>query len=444
MEKALGKAHPAVINLKWGRETILMHSPGGKPAFAELKKLLEGMVQDLKDDPDYGEECFEVAAVQVDLSMAYSMNGLVTEAEELAKHTYDLALKSRGEDDVLTCLAAMNMANALEGRHQVKLAKKFLDIAIKGLEPVFGDEHMRTLGLRVSRTHKNIPLGQFSKAESELIEVSEKCRKIVGEYDGAVLTQPKEAVSADDFPYNVPLVNLLILESTAIQAQSQLDNDGSALNEAEKDVGRVIDVLNKVLGKEEWPTLNPDEGMRGGYLQHAMDKGWRGSVETLVTLGASNARDGLHYREAIRIAKQKKPTHIASILAEHQILCGRVPDSSEVLDVNGLCDFLTGDWRGHEFDYRPPSFEPDKFKKTEISLSARPNVSKPGCLVLTGTGSDIDFGQVKAEGEAFASGDFFLYVGLGEEETSGFKYSGTVNISRKAIGGIVSLWRNPV
>ncbi|KAI3317713.1 kinase-like protein [Xylariaceae sp. AK1471] len=258
-------------------------------------------------------------------------------------------------------------------------------------------------------------------------------------------SQSGKGYTPDDFPFNVQLVNLLILESQAKQAQAKLDNDNFALRQAAGDIGTVIGVLNKVLGKETWPELNPDEGIKGSYLQTALTKGLFGSVELLLSIGANNARDGLHYQEAIEVAKQRGLDHISALLEEHQLLCGRIPESGpQNLDPKILSEFFTGKWSGNYLWTAAPGFRLDKFKGREMSLLAQVSPDNPKCLLVTGTGED-DLGPVKVEGEAWTSGAFVLYFGLGDGDTKvGWEYSGTVNLSRHAIGGIWSHRNSPV
>jgi tetratricopeptide (TPR) repeat protein len=554
MENILESDHPAVLNLRWNLESILIHSPGHENSQERLIVHLKTLVQDLKRSPNYGDEHKETAAAQADLAICYLGNAMVKEGEELMKSTYDLLVRTRGKDDLVTCIVAASFATAMDARFQTKLAKELADTAINGFEARLGKRHIRTLSFSGVRARQYLRLGLFDEAIKENESVLEELPKLLPEHDEMMMgcrseiimclesagryteaetkawemrkaleaalrkggggsrhpppdsvdfiignlqlhqekfreaaetfhklrppsilvsaltswtrtplpedggtgperpgdpaarqSQPGKGYTPDDFPFNVQLVNLLILESTAKQAQAKLDNDEAALRQAAGDIDTVIGVLNKVLEREAWPELSPDEGIKGSYLQTALIKGLFGSVELLLSIGANNARDGLHYQEGIKVAKQRGLNHISALLGEHQLLCGRIPESrSQNLDPNILGEFFTGKWSGNYLWGRgAPGFRLDKFKGREMSLLAQASPDKPDRLLITGTGVD-DLGSLNVEGEAWTSGTFVLYFGLGDGDTKvGWEYSGTVNLSRRTIGGIWSLRNSP-
>lgn len=551
METALGsKTHPAVMNLKWNLENIFMHSSGDENSGVKLVEHLEGMVRDL--EADYGQRSIEAAPAQGDLAMVYLNTGYIEAGERLARSTYEFLRKKLGEEDVVTCLIAANLAIALDNQFQTRTAKELSDTAVAGLKKKFGEKHPRTVAHKAIQARQNMRLGDAQTAIKQMEDLLSELPSIFAEDDEMMMTckfdligllemaglpgdaekklqEVKVAVEAaskrgrsrhpppsnldfqlgslllqqerfseavetfhnlrpldllvsvvtswtrsplpegllkkpsgplkpsatessktpkgytpDDFPFNVGLVNLLILQSTARQAQCQVDESNTFLQLARDDVGIVIGVLNKILGKDKWPILSPEKGIKDSYLQIAMDNGYCASLELLLSLGCNNARNGLHYREAIKVATQMKLGHIAALLSEHQLLCGRVPNISRVPDLDTLRKFFTGKWRGHYLWTRAPGFRTDKFKSREMNLSAEPDPQSADSLIVTGTGVD-DIGMVNIQGKVSTSGNFVLYFGLGDGDLSvGWEYSGTVIVERRAIGGIWSLRKSPV
>ncbi|XTI91181.1 kinase-like protein [Cenococcum geophilum] len=551
MGSALGKTHVAVLNLRWGLETVLMATPPA-PGKQPMKLIdhLEGIASDMKEDSDL-KNSIECTMIQMDLAMIQMLTGGVKGLEDggkLAMECHKTLMRERGENHILTCLSAASIAKLLKTDFKTVQAKHYFDLAVNGLETTFGPEHTRTIELRDDRAFTSLRLGMYDEAETELREILKVMEKLEGKDDPRTLTcrmkiqttltaagklkdaedearallksleaiaqggkvpghrqippqmvtdslgylllaqgryeeaeaefaklrpwtpwlsrwlvwlrrppptdetlprqapqlqtpvvsdqQDNAAPLPEDFPYNFMLVMLLIRHSIAIQARAHLGGDMYSMNESYKDFRVVMRAVSQVLSKESWPQLDPANGIKGSALHHAMTMGWAGNLEVLVNLGGRNKLTGLHYKEAIRLAKEEGLDEAAVILEEHQLICYNAPvDSQYSGSMDTLLELLNGTWEGCYLWNDPPGPRRNRNKSRVMDLTAKVMANKPGSLAIHGTGED-EAGQVKIEGEVTSSGCLVMAVGLGDGEIDiGWQYKGTVNLSRRAMGG---------
>jgi hypothetical protein len=157
-------------------------------------------------------------------------------------------------------------------------------------------------------------------------------------------------------------------------------------------------------------------------------------VEIVASLGAQNAREGLHYDKAITVSKKANLPKITAMLKEHRALCAYEPSEPPFRDVEDLNVWMTGQWKGsYLYEFGGPRKDPKGLRSLQlIATKADRNAESAD---VEGTATD-DQGDWVIKGDADRLGRlslrFFLKEGSYEQ---GWEYKGHVNLEMRAMGG---------
>lgn len=246
----------------------------------------------------------------------------------------------------------------------------------------------------------------------------------------------------EDFPSNPDLLDCSIKYAIALQAHAQaekkLGNDVQASKSsmaARKSLSHVMVNMSKVFGGDPWVGISAEPGLAGSALNTAMTNGQSYSLDILVRMGATNARDGIHYEEAIEVAADHKLPNIVAILQEHQLICGGTQHGRDFNNHAQLRSFVNGNWQGSYLYERGPGFRRNKTGKATFTLLTVDDPSNPGVVSIDGHGLD-DRGETEYKGEVSMGGEFTILLSpKGEGIDMAWKYSGYLNVERNAMGG---------
>ncbi|RTE78465.1 hypothetical protein BHE90_007067 [Fusarium euwallaceae] len=233
----------------------------------------------------------------------------------------------------------------------------------------------------------------------------------------------------------------------ALQAQAQEEGGNNAKGlrgEANRHLEELLGDINDALGKGNWETLSELEGIDGSAMRRAMDEERIPLLEMVTSLGCSGVRDGMHYKEAISVAKRRGFSKVTALLEEHQNLCAKeapaLNASPKFRDAAELAHWVTGHWMGGIL-YNTGN--PRKDPKGNIDMALKAAVCAKGGrrdddkadVEISGTCS-YDMGDLIVSGEATLSGSINLRVFYkGVNESEGLHQRGYVDLDRHAMGG---------
>ncbi|RSM01317.1 hypothetical protein CEP52_008624 [Fusarium oligoseptatum] len=383
-----------------------------------------------------------------------------------------------------------------------------LETAIKHIEELIGPDAMQLVGLRTQLTSQLMICGKFVEADEVAKGTHEILKKRMPELHPAMLMPsftmamalkrygeaaeaakralpgrglpwpppadkitPKETdavvelLGKDCFskPYPDPNIfpkdpallgaqgGLIVALQAQAQAQEEGGNSGNAKRlrgDANRHLEELLGDINGCLGKGNWEKLGELEGIDGSAMRMAMDEERIPLVEIVTFLGCNGVRDGMHYKEAISMAKGRGFSKVTALLEEHQNLCAKeapaLNASPKFRDAAELAHWVTGHWMGGIL-YKTGS--PRKDPKGHIDMALQAAVCAKGgrCdddkadIEISGTCS-YDMGDLIVSGEATLSGSINLRVFYkGVNESEGLHQRGYVDLDRHAMGGFYGL-----
>lgn len=193
MEKALGKTHAAVLNLKYCyggalpqlkkseglREEKYMNDGKGQevamkdPLHEELIELWTQMIQDLESDPNYGPKNLTVLITKAYLAVVTHMGNMdydsLDSARTLARKVYwDLMETEQGRDHVVAVILGRVLAQNAEMRGHTNEAIKLSRQAREATVRIFGEEHANAYLLLEVESVLLMKQGKLEDAENLL------------------------------------------------------------------------------------------------------------------------------------------------------------------------------------------------------------------------------------------------------------------------------------
>ncbi|KAK7422181.1 hypothetical protein QQZ08_009649 [Neonectria magnoliae] len=384
-----------------------------------------------------------------------------------------------------------------------------LETAIKRMEELVGPDAMQLAGLRTQLTGQLMIRGEFIKADKVAKGNQEMLKKRMPELHPAMLLSSfaismamkrygeaaeaaeaaKKALSGQRLPWPPPTDEITPKETDAVvellgkdcfskpypdpkifpknpailgaqgalivalqaQAQEERDNIGNAKglrSEANRHLEELLGDINDGLGKSKWEKLGKLEGIDGSAMRRAMDEERIPLLEMVTSLGCNGVRDGMHYKEAISVAKSRGFYKVTALLKEHQDLCTKeaLPWNArpKFRDATELADWVAGHWMGAIL-YNTESPRKDPKGHIEIALqatvcakSSRRDHGKAD-VKISGT-CRYDMGDLLLSGEATLSGSInFRVFYKGVNESEGWHNRGYVDLDRHAMGGFYGL-----
>jgi len=254
-------------------------------------------------------------------------------------------------------------------------------------------------------------------------------------------TQPAPYPDPQKLPKNPMLLAAEVCYAISLHAQaySEASHGNTKVaarlgSQADEYLKKLMEQISKSMGPGEWDGLSKTGGIAGSALRRGMGEENTPLVEIVTSLGAQNARDGLHYDKAIAVSKKMNLPKITAMLEEHQALCAYKPSEPPFLDVEHLKAWMTGQWKGsYLYDSGGPRKDPKGLRSLELKATKADRSADSADV--EGTATD-DQGDWIIKGEADTSGGlslrFFLKEGSYEQ---GWEYKGHVNLERRAMGG---------
>lgn len=276
-------------------------------------------------------------------------------------------------------------------------------------------------------------------------------------------------------PKNPELLSIEVMLAMTLHAQAyQLTtkngaakgpgvDPGSAARQAVRISGEADNYLHKFLravgknleqGSRTIPTTNrskvgPAEAERraSSSILHAMDMELTPLVELVSILGWRNARGGMHYEKAIRMARKMNLGCIHDILVEHRLLCADVePDADTAATFKNAVDlkkWLTGQWTG-AYLYEHGGGRKDQTGRVIVTLEASPALPSTRAGSYRGVPWDVDvwgtseneLGKWTVKGHAWMNRKIVLHIfHENGEENQGWQYTGCAHRDQRALGG---------
>ncbi|KAK4117608.1 hypothetical protein N656DRAFT_794065 [Canariomyces notabilis] len=133
------------------------------------------------------------------------------------------------------------------------------------------------------------------------------------------------------------------------QESGNAPNAARLYKEARDHLKRLMREINVSLGPGQWDGLGSTDRVAGSAMLRAMNEERTPLLELIAGLGDDGLRDGIHYDEAIAVAKEEKYPKIKAVLEEHRALCANT--SPSVFGNRAkLEEWVTGDWTVQEWD----------------------------------------------------------------------------------------------
>lgn len=347
-----------------------------------------------------------------------------------------------GNDDPMTIGAAIELITMLLMTGQFKEAERVKLDFLKGMNPSNGARELFDEPITADiLLHEE----RYDEAAVKFQEMRVKMGRLPWP-PPKIPQRPRQdtmkgGADPEDFPNNPDLLDSSAKYAVAMQAQAQVENKlgreaqaSQCYWEARKVLRQFMIDMSKIFGGDQWVGVGTESGLGGSALSIAMAKGYGYSLQILVSVGAFNARDGIHYKEAIKVAADERLPNVVAILQEHQLLCGGTQHSPGFENRGQLRYFLDGDWRG-SYLYATGGFRKDKKGEVIFTIRSSDNPSDPGVVSIEGTGCD-DRGETEYTGEVTLDGRFTIWFSLkGEGADMAWEYSGYLNMKRRAMGG---------
>ena len=368
--------------------------------------------------------------------------GKFEEAELVQRELLKDHMAALGPKDPRTIACSESLISLLAQSGQFEEAQKEIERNLEMLAVKEPENHPHILMARDASAEIHLEQGNYKDAADEFLNLQLNLQRSFPSWPPPQDLIPKDTlVPPDAFPNHPKLISLHIRRATALQAQARLDQiaghhkDASdGFKEARISIKKALADLNKVFGKYDKPNIDTRGGLDDSALHTAMIMGYCPTLELLVGVGAFNERQGLHYKEAISVARDEKFVNIVAILEEHQLLCGGVQNGNIFEDPKDLQSFITGSWSGSylRMDGGP---RVDMKGKMDFSLHCKADAERPEALVVEGVGKN-DTGDIEFHGKSSMSGKFSLICSRkGQGSDFGWEYAGYFHTSRNAMGG---------
>lgn len=183
MEPALGKTHPAILNLKWSLSTLLMDSGSRLGPLKHLRK----MMQDLGADADRGPSHRDYLITRA--YFCYSLERLETAQTartilDYTMQTYTALVDSGLADHVVTLQLCVVISKLLARLGRSQTSMYYLELAQTGTEAKFGAEHVNTVMLLDKKIDHLMQEGKPADALAILTKISRRIDGLVDSNDG--------------------------------------------------------------------------------------------------------------------------------------------------------------------------------------------------------------------------------------------------------------------
>jgi hypothetical protein len=240
-------------------------------------------------------------------------------------------------------------------------------------------------------------------------------------------------------PFFLVTLAMLVIATQAYAKKEQ--ESGNAPNaarlykEARDHLKRLMREINASLGPGQWDGLGSTDRVAGSAMLRAMNEERTPLLELIAGLGDDGLRDGIHYDEAIAVAKEEKYPKIKAILEEHRALCANT--SPSVFGNRAqLEEWVTGDWTGGAYLYRGQSGSIRVDPKGRFTVHLHQVQEWDGDRVrIVGSGKK-DQGDLDVTVEAWLSGGIKLRpIIRGSLIDQTWVYCGQASRERKAFGG---------
>lgn len=218
-------------------------------------------------------------------------------------------------------------------------------------------------------------------------------------------------------------------------------------HEAEKCLEEAMQAIDGGMGSNDWHGISASGGVAGSALRRAMDEEKIPLVELIVSMGAKNERNGLHYDKAIALARRIGLWKTTTLLEEHRHLCTREPayiyGPPLFQSQQDLVAWLTGQWKGsYLWENGGARRDPKGLRILSLQAiypeaAADNDIRDERSITVGGTVED-ELGPWVIKGTADISGNVVLRQFISEGTSSfeqGWEYHGVVNLERGALGG---------
>lgn len=332
----------------------------------------------------------------------------------------------------------------------------------------FDEKHPAYINAHQMSMRISIGLGKYEEADRD----ANKCLTIMSRFPWP----PPTNVVLPDLPHPSLFPrdpNMMLVEAIRFIALVARYHDAAAasenglaasLKEVDGCLTKLLREINQCLGSKDKAANNAVDpaafarGLAGSAMYQAMEEGPSIPVELLAFLGADNARDGLHYAMAIRVARRLGMLRAAAVLEEHQAVCSPISLSTAIASDNGsfktledLDAWIAGDWMG-TYLTKGGLRKGLRWKRTlhlrqikneeEVGEAAGSEGKEeqplaPDTLRIGGTADDEEAGQWTIRGSASTSGKMTLYFHLTNLGTPkhAWEYAGRLHQDRRAFGG---------
>ncbi|RSL60679.1 hypothetical protein CEP53_005382, partial [Fusarium sp. AF-6] len=397
MEVVLGRTHPAILNLKWSLSTLLMEAFDSIESIELLHDMVKSLEQ-MKPEPQEREQRHRDIVITKGyrfLSLMRIMGPqsaaqLVTLAEKTDKELAYLR-DPEGQEHVMRLQVCIALSDLLGAWGRLSESKIYLERAQSGLKAVFREDHPNIVMLIEKDAQRQMREGNSDEAIATLEAAIKRLETLIGADVVPLVVMRTQLIShlmmcgeyvkADEVEKGTPeilkksmseLPGPIVLASypnifpkdpailraqgaliVALQAQAQEEGGNGAKGlrgEANRHLEELLGDINDALGKGNWETLSGLDGIDGSAMRRAMDEERIPLLEMVISLGCSGLRDGMHYKEAISVAKRRGLSKLTGLLEENQNLCTMeappLNAKPKFQDASELADWVTGHWRG--------------------------------------------------------------------------------------------------
>lgn len=413
----------------------------------------------------FGEHHENTVRLLIDEARNFAMQGNLSKAEAKQRECLNRMIPLTGENSKAILPLQGGLVDFFVAFSEFEKANKELLCAKEILNHHgFYESHPGYMIAHRSAVIINIGLGKFQAA----CEDADKCLAIMKKVPWPPPTNftlpdiPDPSV----FPRDPSMMVIEAFRSVALVAlhheavaAGQHKEAASAEKMAEKCLEQLLREINQCRGlggktsgsASNAMTPSGSHGWANSPMYRAMEEGWYVPIELLTVVGADNARDGLHYDMAIRVARRLGMDRPAGVLEEHQALCS--PPSATVPRVNhpfaepdDLASWITGYWRGTYLSKQGGPRKGLKWKRTlslqrcgnrDMEVEGAVGSGLERTLGIEGTADDEEAGSWTIRGKVSTSGKislFFHLTNVGKEEHA-WEYTGLLRPDHAAFGG---------